>query len=62
MAFLIKTELNVKLKHDTQQTNIKTEIVSGISLPWKGNHYKSMQKKNDFFLSSIRKVIIVVKT
>ena len=49
MAFLIKTELNIKLKHDTQQTNIKTEIVSGISLPWKGNHYKPMQKKMTSF-------------
>ena len=49
MTFLIKTELNIELKHDTQQTNIKTEIVSGISLPWKGNHCKPMQKKMTSF-------------
>ena len=49
MAILITTELNIKLKHGTKQTNIKTEIVSGISLPWKGNHYKPMQKKMTSF-------------
>ena len=34
-------------------SGICPDIVSGIFLPWKGNHYKPRQL-NDFFLASIR--------